>query len=242
MRILFLLAVLGWNVSFFPANSSAASVPPEEVLAQQLQEGLTQWDKLSRQIKSIEKALRKLEVLSDPERDDRYWWNPFWRASRESQLQQSNKLSLQLQELDNRYRLLEQDLLMPSGQYALQSLENHKTISPEQIMLWDRTDTWRIPILLREPAWETFTLRATAAQTPELLNRRIQTLRHKAGQWQSLENYLKARLAQIDPAQLKKHQQYSKWQVKLKTNIAQLQSVLETLKEVQVLPPLEKGD
>lgn len=229
MRILFLLAVLGWNVSFFPANSAAASVPPEEVLAQQLQAGLTQWDKLSRQIKSIEKSLRKLEVLSDPERDDRYWWNPFWRASRESQLQQANKLSLQLQELDNRYRLLEQDLLMPAGQYARQSLENHKTISPEQIMLWDRADAWRIPILLREPAWETITLRATAAQTPELLNRRLHTLRHKAGQWQSLENYLKARLAQIDPAQLEKHQPYSQWQVKLKTNIEKLSKVISAL-------------
>ncbi len=227
MRIFFLLAVLGWNISFFPANSAA--LPPEEVLAQQLQEGLTQWDKLSRQIKTTEKNLRKLEVLSDPERDDRYWWNPFWRASRESQLQQANKLSLQLQELDSRYRLLEQNLLEPAKQYVRQSLENHQALSPEQILLWDRTDTWRIPILLREPAWETFTPRTTAARTPELLNRRLQTLYRKAGQWQILENYLKARLIQIDPVHLKKYQRYSKWRIKLKTNIEKLRNVLEAL-------------
>lgn len=225
---LYLLAVLWvWLGGALAAASAPAGPELTPVPAQTLREALRQWQAQKDQVRRLQAELRQLDVLSDPDRDERYWWNPFWRWSKENQAQQATEITLHLQKLELQQQELERRLLPESERFARQALEN-PDLTPADQELWLVLDAWRLPRLLAEPDWESLAPPGDP-QARELFRSRLQAAEALAGHWRELEDYLSACLRKRDPG-AQEAQQYREWQKRLqglRLRLAETQEVLE---------------
>jgi hypothetical protein len=206
----------------------AAAAEPTLGPAQNLRETLRQWEAQNLQISRLQEELHQLDVLSDPDRDEKYWWNPFWRWSKDNQAQQATEITLHLQQLETQQLELERRLLPESERFARQALENPR-LSPTDREVWLAVDAWRLPRLLTEPDWESLAP-PDEPQARELVRSRLQAVDALEGPWRALDDYLTACL-RIWSAGSKEADDYQAWQERLRKLRSRLASVREALEK-----------
>lgn len=209
---------------------AAAASAPDPDQASGLREALQQWETQQTQISRLQAELHQLDVLSDPDRDEKYWWNPFWRWSKENQAQQATEITLKLQKLEEQQGALERRLLAESERFAQGALENPAPAQADR-ELWLSADAWRLPRLLAEPDWESLAPPADP-QARELVASRLQAVDALAGPWRALDAYLSACREKWSPGS-KAAETYGTWQEQVRKLLARLASVREALEKAK---------
>ncbi|MEW6516181.1 MAG: hypothetical protein AB1439_04665 [candidate division FCPU426 bacterium] len=222
------LGLAAWIMGAAPALA-AQSPAPEAVSseARSIQEALRQWSEEQAQISRLQAELQRLDVLSDPDRDEKYWWNPFWRWSKENQSQQATDITLRLQTHEARSRDLEHRLLSEGERYAGQALDAPRLPSPDQ-EVWRALDAWRLPRLLAEPDWETLSP-PDDSQAHELIRSRLQSAAALEASWRSLDVYLEACQRKWDGS--REEETYRKWREQLRALLERLETAREKLEK-----------
>jgi len=212
------------------STTTGTTAGPDPALHKELGEQLTTWKQNIEKKQELTRQLQTLDVLSDPERDDRFWWNPFWRASRENQAQRANELTLKIQKIDQQQQQLKIKLLRSATQYSQQALATPSRLSSAQRQLWIQADEWRIPKILQAPAWEIYSPEQFSTQPAELRQKRLQRLQKKQQSWLELEHYLKKYLTHFQPIPSSRQEKYSDWLLQLKQRLEKLDEIFKTLK------------
>lgn len=213
----------------FMCCGSGLAEPAENALDPQmfaeLQAQLSQWQKNAEKKQQLSGKLRNLDIQSDPDRDDRFWWNPLWYASRENQAQKANELTLEIQKINQEQQELSAHLLQLTTQFSQASLKSSQTLSNAEQALWQQSDAWRIPGILEPLNWKRYSAQQLAAQPEELKQKRLEKVQHKQKEWQKLETYLLLRLDQLntqDTEQIK----YLDWQQQVRKSLEKLNNIL----------------
>lgn len=186
-----------------------------------LRENLSTWQQTAAQLEAVRKELAETQVAHDPEREDRMWWNPLWRSSRQGHLQHANELTLRIQLLDRKLRALEPVLLRQTAKFCKEAIARPQSLGPESRELWNQADAWRMPILLKEPDWRAFDYQSTADQGPEIVANRRAALAQLQQRWQESEIYLRVRQATGGLPEV------ANWLVQVESRLKRAQSALQ---------------
>jgi hypothetical protein len=191
---LLLLSLSAWGAP--EKNAAAAEASPNTTLA----EGLKTWNDLTERLKHLQAENAAWEMRFNPEREDRNWWNPFWRSAAERNLQRSNELTLQIHALETQRADLE-NALLESSQHLTQARlsANHPFTSSER-ELWVTLDAWRFPLWLQRLEEVKKSLENFPTLSQELQRRRRERLEQYGLIAKTLDAYLTWRRTQITPS------------------------------------------
>jgi hypothetical protein len=182
-----------------------------------LAESLELWNQLTHRIAHLETQNQAWEFRSNPEREDRNWWNPFWRSSAERNLQRSNELSLQLRELEKQRTYVETNLLEQSTLYTNLLMETPPKPNTPEYDLWVTLDAWRFPLWLKHFEEIKKSVQQLHSLNPELRTHRHQALEAAFKTAKMLERYLLWRKNQSLPSNAQNNEVSQKWQEQIQT-------------------------
>jgi len=188
------LLVFGAQIAWGAPPKAAIPVDAETNTA--LADGLKTWNDLTQRLNHLQVENAAWEMRFNPEREDRNWWNPFWRSAAERNLQRSNELTLQIHALETQRTELESWLLETSQRMTPRLLETNAATTPAERELWAAVDAWRFPLWLRRLEEVEKSLDNLEALSPELQKRRRQTLELHLQIANTLDAYLTWRRAQ----------------------------------------------
>lgn len=201
-------------------------VLPDETQQKILRNDLAQWHRLSESRSSLKEAFQTIDAQNDPERDERFWWNPFRQNARETQAQEANHLLLQIQMVARDLKKMQPTLLDRTSAFAHAAIAQPMPLNQDQLTLWMQSDTWRVPIILKTPDWKQFSRSNLTRLSPELYQNRLRFLQEKRFQWETLKTYLEKKQPGLSENAVK--QQHSDWEKITKDYLEKLNKIIPT--------------
>ncbi len=226
--LFFILAIsIPFSVHASALPSSPVSSETEPSLSNtRLAESLNLWNQLTQKINHLESENRAWEFRSNPEREDRNWWNPFWRSSAERSLQRSNELSFQIRDLEKQRSLLENLMLDQSTVYTNISIKHVSEFESHEREFRNQIDNWRFPIWIKHFNELKINTQQFKALNPELQGRRRLAFETALKNAHMLEDYLIWRQTQLNSAERSFGFSLEQWHKKIHDWIQDIESLL----------------
>lgn len=191
-------------------------------VADQLADHLASWNQRANKIEALQASINTLEVLSEPDTTDRFWWNPLWRASRVRQLQHYNELILNLQHLDAQQQS-EQAIISKLSEEFIQYCLSQTDHLPATLVLWQKVDAWRFSQLEHTIDNLLGKLTVSGKNNQALFARRQQQLQQVLTRSKSLTSYLRRR---VEATTGKEQLFYHNWLKQFLAKTNQIESTL----------------
>jgi hypothetical protein len=183
--------------------AAAWGASAEAVSNTTLAEGLKTWTDLTQRLSHLQAENTAWEMRFNPDREDRNWWNPFWRSAAERYEQRSNEISLQIQALEAQRADLEAALLDASSRWTSAQAAAGAPPHATDRELLTAVDAWRFPLWLQRLEDLQKGLENLSSLSPELQARRRQALEQHWQIAKSLETHLALRRGTLTEAEQK---------------------------------------
>jgi hypothetical protein len=193
-----LLLVFGGVSWGAPANPPAVI---EAVSNTALAEGLKTWNDLTRRLAHLQAENTSREMRINPDREDRNWWNPFWRSAAERYEQRSYELTQQIQDLEAQRTELETALLGAASRWVSAQTGAPPHAADRELLA--AVDAWRFPLWRQRLEDVQKSLENLGVLSPELQARRRQALEQHWQIAKSLETQLAWRRGNLTDAEQK---------------------------------------